>query len=204
VNLTALTRPLALAASLVAVAGGCGLPVVSRWAPPTPQSEWRAARTSATQAAQAGRYATADSTLAAFARRRPDTDEAREALYWRALLRLDPANREAAPREAVQLFDLYLSDSVAPRALEAALLRRAAADADSLTRQMTALRTAIDAATSRAEGAASTARAEQRTDRGREQELQRLRDELAGMRAELTETRAELDRIKRRVATPRP
>lgn len=182
---------------------GCGLPFTNRWSTAS-ESEWPAARTTAERHAWAGRHASADTTLATFAQRHPTSREARESLYLRALLQLDPTNRAGSPREAVALLDRYLVDTVAPRTLEASLVRRAATEMDSLSRQVSGLRAAIDAATTRAENATGRDRADSRTDRGREQELQRLREELASTRAELASTKEELDRIKRRLATPRP
>jgi len=187
--------------------GGC-FSVRTPWSSPPQRDEWRAARSAADRAAADGRYDEADSLLARFAREHGPTPESREALYWRALYRLDPSNPNTSPGEAVHLLDAYLADSAPPRALEATLVRRAALAADSLEKQVTALRAAIDAATGREESGREAGvrdRAERdRGDRSREQELQRLRDELAAARTELASTKEELDRIKKRLATPRP
>jgi hypothetical protein len=196
--------PIALA--LVLGAAGCA-PVLGLFGRGEP-SAWRDARGAAAQAVRDGRYAVADSVLVQYARQRPKSDEAHETLYWRALYRLDPANPESSAGAAAQLFDAYLSDPTADRHLEATFLRRAAISTDSLERQVASLRAAIDDATGREadsrEGAARDRTERDRGDRSREQELKRLREELAAARTELASTKEELDRIKKRLATPRP
>lgn len=188
------------------LAAGCNLPPFRGLTSSSTRSdEWRAARARADDHTGAGRHGAADTALAAFAARHPSTGEAHESLYLRALLQLDPANRAGSAREAVALLDRYLADTLAPRGLEAALIRRTAVELDSLGRQVSGLRTAIDAATTRAEAGRERAEARNdRTDRNREQELTRLREELAATRTELASTKEELDRIRRRLATPRP
>jgi len=196
------THRLAAIALAVGLTGCRSLP----WGTPAHRAEWSNVHAAAQEALRAGRYADADSTLEDYQRRRPRTPGALDALYLRALFRLDPANPDGSPGAAVQLLDEYLADSTAPRALEAGLVRRAAVASDSLERQVTSLRVAIDAATGRdAEGRDARDRAERdRGDRSRQQELQRLRDELSAARTELASTKEELDRIKKRLATPRP
>jgi hypothetical protein len=118
----------------------------------------------------------------------PANAEALEAAYWRALLRLDPANEFRSAREAVRLLELYLSsnESVQHR-FQAESLRRTALAMDSLER-----------------------------DRGPLMELQRVRDSLTQalareveLQRELTRSRealersnAELERIRRRLGAP--
>ncbi|HEX6058791.1 MAG TPA: hypothetical protein VFZ11_07205, partial [Gemmatimonadaceae bacterium] len=90
--------------------------------------------------------------------------------------RLDPRNTAAAPRDAVRAFDAYLAlaDSV-PHAVEARSLRRLALRLDSLSQPVAA----------------------KPAEPARDEELQKLRDSL-------TRTTDELERIKRRLAQPRP
>ena len=196
------------AATLLALGlGGCLRPLP--WSASARRAaEWRDVHAAAREALRAGRYADADSALADYQQRRPSTPGAREALYLRALARLDPANPDGSAGAAVPLLDEYLADSSAARALEAGLVRRAAVSADSLERQVTSLRAAIDAVVEReAEGREAGARDRpdrDRNDRRRQEELQRLRNELASARSELATTKEELDRIKKRLATPRP
>ncbi len=144
--------------------------------------------TTMAQAAQevgAGRYGVADRLLTDYSARYPSTSEAADALYWRALYRLDPANPNASPREAVQLLDSYIatnsgthkSDAQALRRVASALEARATASANSTT-------------TSRIEAPKSE-------DKSKDEELQRVREELA-------KANAELERIKRRLAQPKP
>jgi hypothetical protein len=140
-------------------------------------------RDSAQRAAAAGRFQDADVALADFARRHGSSAEAREALYWRGLMRLDPAH-PSGPASAVTAFDAYLaSGGVLPRRDEAAALRRLAARLDSL-------------GGIRARSAAAGASAD-RADASKEEELKKVRQELKA-------TQEELDRIKRRLSAPKP
>jgi hypothetical protein len=130
---------------------------------------------------RAGHADSAESALVDFARRFPGSPEAMEVPYWRAVIELDPANAEAS-HEALALLQRYLAE--APSGLHRA-------EAATLVR----LQQALDA---RAAVAAQTPSAAVRPDdRAHDEELQRLRDELA-------RANAELDRIKRRLARPKP
>ena len=137
---------------------------------------WPDALGDARRAVAAGAYPTADTTLARFARQYRGSEQAQESLFLLALFRLDPRNTSATPRDAVRAFDAYLAgtDSVA-RATEARTLRRIALRLDSLSQPV-----AVKAA-----------------EPPREEEIQKLRDSL-------TRTTDELERIKRRLAQPRP
>ena len=177
-------RPTRLAAFALISLSAC-LPVRPRAeeAPvPSASSEWPAAYTQAMSEARESRIGIADRTLSDFAQRFPGSPEAAEVPYWRAVLKLDPANA-AASHEALALLDSYLT--AAPSGLhrvEATTLRR--------------LGTALEA--SRAALAAATPPPVVRPeDKTHEEEMQRLRDELAKANAELT-------RIKRRLARPKP
>lgn len=137
---------------------------------------WPDALGDAKRAVAAGAYPTADTTLARFARQYSGSAQAGESLFLLALFRLDPRNTSAAPRDAVRAFDAYLalSDSV-PHAVEARSLRRLALRLDSLSQPVAA----------------------KPAEPARDDELQKLRDSL-------TRTTDELERIKRRLAQPRP
>ena len=138
---------------------------------------WPDAEGDARRAVAAGAYPTADTTLARFARQYSGTVQAQESLFLLALFRLDPRNTSASPRDAVRAFDAYLAshDSVT-HAVEARALRRLAVRLDSLTQPSAAAKPAEPA---------------------RDEEIEKLRDSL-------TRTTDELERIKRRLAQPRP
>lgn len=173
----------------VGVAAGC----VTRpsWMKPAPTRSWPRTFSEATVASETGRYDVADRRLATFAQAYPNTPEAAESLFWRALFRLDPSNPGASPREAGALLDEYLaSPAPRPRDIDARVLRRTAALLELQSKATTA------------------ARSEEVTrDKDREEVLQRTKErdeELQRTRDELAKTLAELDRIKRRLAAPKP
>lgn len=170
------TRLVGLALLAVVAAGCMQRP---RFMQAAPKRHWPAAYLAAQHAAADGRYADADRLLADFARQHPDTPEAEESLYWRAVFKLDPGNEAANTRDAIAGLDAYLSSSRSEaRRGEAATMRR-------LAQQMVALDRALNVRPGVA------------TDRTRDEEVQKLRDELQA-------TRDELERIKRRLAAPKP
>ncbi len=159
---------------------------VRRVEPPTPaMSEWTSTFPQVTQEAQASRWAAADRLLTDFAARHPGTAEAAETLYWRAVFRLDSANPTSSPHDAAALFESYLASPAggAHRA-EATALRHLANSVE--TRLATAN---TSAAPVQSQPAAA--------DKAKDEEMQRLRDELA-------KANAELERIRRRLAQPKP
>ena len=137
---------------------------------------WPDAAGDARRAVAAGAFPTADTTLARFARQYSGSVQAQESLFLLALFRLDPRNTTASPRDAVRAFDAYLATDSAAHATEARSLRRLALRLDSLAQP------------------APVAKA---TEPSRDDEIQKLRDSL-------TRATEELDRIKRRLAQPRP
>jgi hypothetical protein len=158
-----------------------------RGAPSVPdiQSEWGATTAQAEREALASRFGIADKLLVDFAARHPATVEGYEASFWRALYKLDPANGTATPRDAAVLLDAYLAASLAaPHRAAATTLRHVA----------TALERAPAASVS-ASGAPSMPASA--SDKARDEELTRVKDELA-------KANAELERIKKRVAAPKP
>jgi hypothetical protein len=180
----AFARQLSLAALLLT---GCG-PLHGGSSSPSPSDvrrEWRTVAAQAGQEVRGTRYGIADRILADFVSRYPGTGPASEALYARALYRLDPANPNASPREAVVLLDSALAtpDSSLMRT-EATALRRVALALEAKPTVVTV--------TTPAGGAAPKA-----DDKGREEEVAHLKDELA-------KANAELERIKRRLAAPKP
>ena len=148
---------------------------------PTAATEWPRAHSQAVADAREGRIPTADRGLVAFAARFPSSPEATEVPYWRAVIRLDPAN-PASSHEALLLLDAYLTDtSFRAHRVEAATLRR--------------LETALEQRTA-ALAAQPVTPAVRPEDKARDEEIARLRDELARANAELT-------RIKRRLTRPK-
>ena len=168
-----------------------GLPVLlalpgcfarARLSQPRPARAWPTAWAAAQQAAETGRYVDADQTLAAFAAQYPDSPEAREGMFWRALLKLDPANPSGSPRAAAEAFDAYLATRGGrpERRDDALMLRRIAMHLDSVQR---AAPPPVAARSTPSDASAD--------------EVQKLRDELK-------RTQDELNRIKQRLAAPKP
>ena len=136
---------------------------------------WPDAAGDARRAVAAGAFPTADTTLARFARQYSGSPQAQESLFLLALFRLDPRNTTASPRDAVRAFDAYLATDSATHAVEARSLRRLAVRLDSLSQPVAA----------------------KPAEPARDEEIQKLRDSL-------TRATEELERIKRRLAQPRP
>ena len=165
---------------------GCGM--IHRAAPlPDPRNEWEAALAQADREVLASRFGVADRVLAEFTERHPNTNEGYEAIFWRALFKLDPTNATATPHDAAALIDTYLAATLAvPHRGAATSLHRIAGSLERPAPVPAAVASTSNAATP------STA-----TDKGKDEEVARLKDELA-------KANAELERIKRRVATPKP
>jgi hypothetical protein len=177
-------RPLAFALAVLVGGSGC-LPVrrTPDEAPlPTAATEWPAVYVQAMTDAREARHAAAEKALTDFAQRFPGSAEAAEVPYWRAVLKLDPANPTTI-REATTLLEGYLANTPSGmHRTEATTLRRLAL---ALEQRNAALAPAPSAVVPRPE------------DKAHEEEIQSLRDELA-------KANAELDRIRRRLARPRP
>jgi hypothetical protein len=178
--------PVRRAVALIAIAGATGCVPYRQSTPrgptaPTAASEWPAAYTTAVNEARESRLGLADRALADFAQRFPDSPEAAEVPYWRAVYKLDPANA-ASTRDAAALLDAYLTG--APNGLhrvEATAFRKLIAALD---------------ARSAALAAQSVVPVPRPEDKAQQEELLRLRDELARANAELA-------RIRRRLAPPK-
>ena len=172
-----------LAPFLLLAAGACAARP-GRETPVGAQQAWLDAFIEAQQLAEEGRVSGADSALARFVVRHPDSPEATETLYWRAILALDPAHATAGPADAVRMLDAYLATTTpTTHAMEASSLRRTARALDSLGRSLTSARAAADSASMKAAAPANP------------EEMQKLKDEL-------TRTQAELERIRRRLSNP--
>ncbi len=172
-----------LAAALILGGAACipsrNQPVAT--AAPTAASEWPRTFAQATTEARESRLPAAERALTDFAARFPGSTEAAEVPYWRAVLKLDPAN-PGASHEALLILDAYLADTAARQhRTEAATLRRLQAALESRAAALAAIPPAPVA---------------KQEDRAKDDEIQRLRDELARANAELA-------RIKRRLARPK-
>lgn len=157
--------------------GGAGCIRRPSFLRPSAEREWPAAYLTAQHAADRAAYADADKTLSEFALAHPNTAEAAETGYWRAVYRLDPANKEGNTRDAIVGLDKYLAAPNGPHRGEAATLRRLAGQLLSLDRALS----------QKPDEAAAT----------REEDVKKLRDELQA-------TKDELERIKRRLTAPKP
>ena len=134
--------------------------------------------------ARESRVAAADRALAEFAQRYAASPEAAEVPYWRALLKLDPAN-PAMLRESLVMLETYLANTPSGRhRAEATAIQRLGVTLE-----------ARNAALAAIPPTAIVVRPEDKA--AQEQEMQRLRDELG-------KANAELARIRRRLARPRP
>jgi hypothetical protein len=151
------------------------------------RAEWATALAIASQESSAGRHAIADKALADYAARYPASGDAAEANFWRALYKLDPANASGTTREAAQLLDSYLALPMIARRTEALTLRR--------------LVTALE--NRPAPGNASSSATPPRTDPAKPEDKAKD-DEIARLKEELNRANAELERIKRRLAQPKP
>lgn len=178
-----------LLAALVLSTGACAT-AMRRSMPPSARDWLEALGTAKADAAQ-GHYDDADRVLYDFAQRYAGAPEAREATYWRAVFKLDPANRAGSPRAAEEQLQEYLADTAGTlHRAEARTLLRIASALDSLVERRP-VATTSDPLT---EEAAATA--QQRADE-LQKEVDRLRDELA-------KKVDELNRIKKRLSDRPP
>lgn len=156
-------------------------PVVQIPVPAAPvEPPWVGTLAAVHTAVDSGRFAMADSILAAFEQAQAGTADASESAFWRAMLRADPRNPAFAPADARAALEAYLASDGARRRTEVRVMLRMLALSDSLRAVQAAQRTAADA-----------------RDHARDEEMQKLRDDLQ-------RTQAELDRIKRRLGPPKP
>ncbi|MCC6928568.1 MAG: hypothetical protein IT359_06195 [Gemmatimonadaceae bacterium] len=145
-----------------------------------PISPWPGTLANALRAAEAGKFDDAEGVLSQFSVEHAGTPDGAESDFWRALLKTDPNNRKATPRESMALYDAYLSGGPSmPRYAEAQMLRRVVEALDSTRTLVSTLRASFES-----------------RDKGRDDEIRRLNDAL-------DRTTAELERIKRRL-TPKP
>ena len=186
-RLQRLSRHTLLAVGLAACA------TLPRMTPPVAESteRWRVVVALADQHVAAGRYAEADRLLAEFGQSSMGTPEAPEATFYRALYRLDPANPAASPQESIGLLDAFLAMRiVSPHRTDAVVLRRIAVALGAKPEVVTV--------TVPRDATAVAPNPQPRADTAAKDE------EIAKLKEELTKANAELERIRRRVATPKP
>ncbi len=173
----------ACTAWLLLLVAGCGPRIVGV---DTHQAIWTVIA-EARLAADSAEFVRADSLLAHATLAHAHEPEVPEALYWRALVQLDPRNIDGSRTLAVRLLDAYLRHGDPPaHGTTARSLLQLMAEVDSL--QQTLLDTLVTAE-------AST----DSVQRQRERELER---ENARLREALERSNAELERIRRRLAAP--
>jgi hypothetical protein len=181
--------------ALLALVSGCitGRSTMSSMA----LADWPTLLGRSQQAALERRYDDAEQMLAEFAQRYPNTREATETLYWRALYRLDPNNRDVSIPTALTSLDSYLrSDGSVAHRLEAEALQRIGRNLETLGRAVGTMATVSTStpAVSPAQNSTNPDRSASEL-RARDAEIQRLKDELA-------KANDELERIKRRLTAP--
>ena len=175
----------ALALVLAACRGPAAPPTVVAPMPP-PADTWPTTLATVQDLVARGRHADADTALAAFTEQYLGTAAGTEALYWRALVRLDPTNASATPRDAIGTLDAYLAGGAAlPRYQEALVLRRTASLLDGTRR------------TPLAEPDTANPMVPVVPD-----QLRATQDTVRALREELSRTEAELERIRRRLRPP--
>lgn len=153
-------------------------PIAPVAAPPI--SPWPGTLANALRAAEAGKFDDAEGLLSQFSVDHAGTPDGAESDFWRALLKTDPNNRKATPRESMALYDAYLSGGPGmPRYAEAQMLRRFVEVLDSTRTLVSTMRASYES-----------------REKGRDDEMRRLNDAL-------DRTTAELERIKRRLS-PKP
>ena len=191
-----------LAALAASVATACAeLPRVERSL--FPRDYWDRTRAEVRRNVEAGNYHAADRLLAEFARVHPNSPEARETAFWRAVYLVDPANRLGSLDRGIAALDEYLS--TAPEGWyrnEASMIRRTALVARGLAAG--ASRSWAPDTVVIVTQSTDPAPATQRSSPSRDEEIAELRSQLARTKAELAQANAELERIKKRLANPSP
>jgi hypothetical protein len=125
----------------------------------------------------------------------PEPSAGPDSLYWRALSDVNPANSRRSLEMGIANLDVYLtSKGVLRHANEATVLRDLAREAQRLAKVEGAL------LQSRATAAGPRPRAEPEP-RGRDEEAVK---EIQRLKEELTKANEELERIRKRLAAPKP
>jgi hypothetical protein len=164
---------------------------------PNVRSDWDRTLYYARKDVEAGNYFAADRLIDEYVRVHPDSREAKEIAFWKAVYTLDPANERGSLAAGIAALDQYLAstDSTSMYRNEAAVLRRTAAAAQGVA----AVSSAPSGSALLPASGTDTVVVVSRT---REEEIISLKDQLAKTREELAKVSAELDRIKKRLANP--
>jgi hypothetical protein len=170
---------------------GCALPSIRTG--PSPDeiaAEWSVVVEQAGVEVQAGRYASADQLLASFQQQYPGAPQSSDATVHRALYKLDPTTPGASSRDASVLLDAALAGSpmLAHRG-DLLALRRIASALETKPSVVTVSVPGRDAPVVSPRADVSL--------KDKDDEIARLKDDVA-------RANAELERIRRRVATPKP
>jgi len=184
-------RGLYIAITSLALSGCAQLPIAN----PPAQSDFERTLYHARRDVDAGNYWAGHRLLDEFVRTHPDTREAKEIAFWKAVYMVDPANDRGSLAGGIAALDGYLAADTAGRYRnEAKVLRRTAAVAQAASG--TTASTAVAPSTS---GTTDTVVVASRT---RDEEITALKEQLARSKDELAKVSAELDRIKKRLANP--
>jgi hypothetical protein len=170
-------------------------------ATPNVQSDWDRTLYYARKNADAGNYYAADRLIDEYVRVHPDSREAKEITFWKAVYTLDPANERGSLAGGIAALDQYVAstDSTGLYRNEAVVLRRTAAAAQAAQGTAVSSGGTVAPAGASPAGATDTVVVVSRT---REEEIASLKDQLAKTKDELAKVSAELDRIKKRLANP--
>ncbi|MDB4869447.1 MAG: hypothetical protein JWL97_451 [Gemmatimonadales bacterium] len=170
-------------------------------ATPNVQSDWDRTLYYARKNADAGNYYAADRLIDEYVRVHPDSREAKEITFWKAVYTLDPANERGSLAGGIAALDQYVAstDSTGLYRDEAVVLRRTAAAAQAAQGTAVSSGGTVAPAGASPAGATDTVVVVSRT---REEEIASLKDQLAKTKDELAKVSAELDRIKKRLANP--
>jgi hypothetical protein len=165
---------------------------------PNVQSDWDRTLYYARKNVEAGNYFAADRLIDEYVRVHPDSREAKEIAFWKAVYTLDPANERGSLASGITALDQYLAstDSTGIYRNEAVVLRRTAAAAQGVA--VASSGSAAPMALPSAPGADTVVV----VSRTRDEEIAALKDQLAKTKEELAKVSAELDRIKKRLANP--
>ena len=155
-------------------------------------SAWTVTLDSAQRLAADSQFASADTLLATFGQSSQGSFGAQEAVFWRGVFLLEPANKSGSMHDAATAFDSYLANpGQLPHRPEAIVLRRTAHLIDSLTQSRS-----MDSVPAMNLVVSDSSRSS-----AREQEMAKT---VKLLQDSLNKTNAELDRIKKRLSTGKP
>lgn len=164
---------------------------------PQLRSEWDQTLSAVRHNVDGGNYYAADKLIDEFARTHPDTREAREITFWKAVYQLDPSNPGGSLGSGIATLDGYLAANADGwYRNEAMVLRRTAATAQDLVNASRVVTTTDTSASAVVKDTVVV------VSKSREEQIAALKDQLAQSKAELAKVSAELDRIKKRLANP--